>query len=219
MIRDHISMRIMAVLMTLAISQVRASGFEEEYPPKNELVNSASKVQVGEEHYIEITSVGACLRDIDALANQQDAAFHLLTQACFDHAYNAHCKVYGEQKTTITFEEKKNLTLLFLATESLLRWQRLGSVDKFSPPELEEGFLVFEPRDPLTIMSAFNERTLSYTSTFNPPSKSAQAFLDAIKGISIPQAEGMDEGLSEDWLSLFLIQGIMMNQSLISLLG
>jgi hypothetical protein len=216
---NSFSIKMMAITLMLSMVPVKASTSEDEdYSKSGSLVAPADTVKVGEEVYVDLTSCYALLRDVETLADQQDTAFYPLTQACFDQAYSAHCKVYAGQKETVTGEETKDLILLFVATESLLRWQGLGCIQRVDQGEYEENSYVYQPAEMGRIMAAFSQENIERMRLETPPSKNCETFMEAVKQIVFLQGDTLDEDPQEELpLSFFLTQGTMMGHSLVSL--
>lgn len=182
------------------------------------LLSPTHSVKVSEEVYGSITSCYDLLKEVYILSNQQDSTPHPLTQAFFDQAYSAHCKVYAGQKETVTGEEKEALTFLFIVTESLLQWQGLGSVQCVSQGIYEDNSYTYQPAEMGRIMAAFSQENIERMRLETPPSKNCETFMEAVKQIVFLQGDTLDEDPQEELpLSFFLTQGSMMGHSLVSL--
>jgi hypothetical protein len=217
--------KVLAITLTLSMLPVKASASEDDEHAKNRpsagpmvtqlikdsvLGQTTQRVRVGKKIYVQITSLTDLLGDVDTLANQEDTAFYPLTQARFNQVYSGHCKVYAGHKETVTWEEKKDLTLLFVTTESLLRWQGLGCIQRVDQGEYEELG---------RIMAAFSQENIERLRLETPPSKNSRTFMEAAKQIVFLEGEALDETSQQELpLSFFLTQGVMMSYSLISLL-
>ncbi|MFO0374127.1 MAG: hypothetical protein ACK50V_02840 [Alphaproteobacteria bacterium] len=226
--------KVLAITLTLSMLPVKASASEDDEHAKNRpsagpmvtqlikdsvLGQTTQRVRVGKKIYVQITSLTDLLGDVDTLANQEDTAFYPLTQARFNQVYSGHCKVYAGHKETVTWEEKKDLTLLFVTTESLLRWQGLGCIQRVDQGEYEENSYVYQPAELGRIMAAFSQENIERLRLETPPSKNSRTFMEAAKQIVFLEGEALDETSQQELpLSFFLTQGVMMSYSLISLL-
>ncbi len=211
--------KMMAITLMLSMVPLKASTSEDEdYSKSGSLIAPTDTVKLSEKIHGSITSCYDLLKEVYILSNQQDSTPYPLTQAHFDHAYSAHCKVYAGQKETVTGEEKEALTFLFIVTESLLQWQGLGSVQCVNQGIYEDNSYTYQPAEMGRIMAAFSQENIERVRLETPPSKNCETFMEAAKQIVFLQGDTLDEDSQEELpLSFFLTQGTMMGHSLVSL--